>query len=189
MGGAPATVPARGTRSLCVKGCASGCGDTQLVRVCTQCVFTPSLSRVYKHTHTHTHARTHKHTHTHGTRYWISRGLSPKIPPRGLFRSKKAQPRVFVGRLETFRVSIAALAQHAHVSLPPPHTEGHHPSEFDKVARMQKEAMLAFLASSPEWCAKLAERYRPDICLFRFNTTPCGNMSRYQSIASNIVFI
>jgi hypothetical protein len=96
---------------------------------------------------------------------------------------------VFVGRLETFRVSIAALAQHAHVSLPPPHIEGHHPSEVDIVARWQKEAMLTYLSGSPEWGAKLAERYRPDICLFRYNTTPCGNISRYQSIASNIVFI
>jgi hypothetical protein len=97
--------------------------------------------------------------------------------------------KVFVGRLETFHQSMVALGRHAHVVLPTPRTEGHHPVEVDIVARWQKEAMLTYLSGSPEWGAKLAERYRPDICLFRYNTTPCGNMSRYQSIASNIVFI
>ena len=120
--------------------------------------------------------------------YWVALGFRLKIPPRGLFRTK-VQPRVFVGRLETFHESIAALGRIARVELPPPRSMGHHPSEFDTLARMEKLTMIALLSMSPEWSARVAERYRPDICLFRYNTTPCGDMSQFTSIASNLAFL
>ena len=111
--------------------------------------------------------------------YWIARGL----------RELDRTPRVFVGRLETFAESMRKLGRIARVNLPPPRTMGHHPVERDIVARMEKEAMLAFLANSTEWSSRLARRYKPDICLFRYNTTTCGDMVQFRSLTKKLVLI
>ena len=96
---------------------------------------------------------------------------------------------VYVGRIETFNKSLTALGRIANVTIPEPNASKKHEAGLDMVARLEKNAMLAFLERSPQWTARLAERYRPDICLFGYNTTPCHNMTRFASIVNKLIFL
>ena len=64
----------------------------------------------------------------------------------------------YVGRIETFNKSLTALGRIANVTFPQPNASKKHESGLDMVARLEKNAMLAFLERSPQWTARLAQR-------------------------------
>lgn len=98
--------------------------------------------------------------------------------------------RVFVGKLEDMKGSLAALSRWANVPSRhmrvEPRTHGH-PSETDLVANLEKRAMLTFLEQSPRWVARLVARYTPDICLFGYNHTACPESPTLAALRPQVV--
>lgn len=84
---------------------------------------------------------------------------------------------VFVGKLDDMQQSLQQLARVANVTADlgaaMPGSSAAHSSEKDIVANAEKSAMVDLLASSPEWVARIVQRYTPDICVFNYNQTRC----------------